>query len=69
VEKRPNFFVRPWEVRQRIDIGAQPAPTSTKRELRRFVPGQRERREACARARSQLLWLLAVGVIGWVGQG
>lgn len=41
------------------DSGAQPAPTSTKRELRRFVPGQRERREACARARSQLLWLQA----------
>ena len=55
----PEFFVRPWEVRQRIDIGAQPVSTSTKRELRRFVPGQRERREACARARSQLLWLQA----------
>ena len=55
----PEFFVRPWEVRQRIDIGTQPVSTSTKRELRRFVPGQRERREACARARSQLLWLQA----------
>ena len=57
VEKRPSFSC--GRGKSGIDIGVQPVSTLTKRELRRFVPGQRERREACARARSQLLWLQA----------
>lgn len=54
-----KFLMRPWEIRQRIDVGAQPVSTSAKRELSRLVPSQRKWREACTAARSQLLRLHA----------